>query len=438
MLAVFEEHIKQHFPFLEHSRVLIAVSGGIDSVVLVHLLDKLQLNFSLAHCNFKLRGKESDKDEQFVKELAATLKKNIITTSFDTEKYAREHKLSIQVVARNLRYDWFYRVLKEQQLDYVLTAHTTNDNLETFLINFVRGSGLGGFTGIPPINKKTVRPLLAFSRKDIELFAEENNISWREDQSNADHTYIRNKIRHEVFPLLKEIDPQLLDNFKKTLIYLNESKEIIDDRMETVRKNVLTFQDNTVHIDLLKLEALKNKKAYLYQMLREYGFSEWNNVVDLLTAQPGKELFSKTHRLIKDRTSLILTTLSTPIRTKECFLIEEAENVLSHPIRLELGQTTQKTVEGSHCILVDKNLLKFPLQVRKWKNGDYLCPSGMQGRKKLSRLFKDKKLSLLDKENIWLLTNADDTIIWVIGMRQDRRFMITATTKTLLKISYSL
>ena len=210
MYSEFREHIQDQFPFLSESKLLIAVSGGIDSVVLVHLIHQLGLNFGICHCNFQLRGKESDEDEDFVKSLANDFGVAVFTTSFDTELFATQHKLSIQVSTRKLRYSWFYDLLEKHHFDYVLTAHNTNDNLETFLINLSRGTGLDGLTGIPPINDKSVRPLLNFSRDSITMFAIKNQIIWREDRSNASIKYIRNKIRHKILPVLKEINPHKL------------------------------------------------------------------------------------------------------------------------------------------------------------------------------------------------------------------------------------
>jgi len=435
MLQEFKNHIKSHFSFLEDSNILIAISGGIDSVVLAHLAHQLKLNFSLCHCNFQLRDEESDEDETFVKALGKQLNVEVFTTSFETEKYAEKHKLSIQVAARELRYHWFYQLIEEGAYNYVLTAHNSNDNLETFIINLTRGTGLEGLTGIPPINDKTARPLLKFSRDQIQLFAIKNNISWREDRSNANIKYVRNKVRHKIIPVLKEINPHILESFQKTLEYLNESQSIVHDKVQEVSSSLLAVENDMITMSIPQLNKLANKKAYLYQILYPYGFTEWNDVMDLVSAQSGKKVFSKTHRLLKDREKLILTQIDNKTTTKSSYLIKSGVQKISTPIHLTLSETNLKETENQHSITVNKDLLKFPLKVRKWGYGDYICPIGMKGSKKLSQLFKDRKLSLIDKEKVWLLTDAEDNIIWVIGMRQDRRFVGSENTKNLLKIT---
>ena len=436
MLKKFKQHLHQNFPFLEDGKLLIAISGGVDSVVLAYLCSQLNLNFSLCHCNFNLRGQESNDDEAYVKELAKNLKVPVYTTSFETEKYATKNKVSIQVAARELRYAWFYELLEKKDYEYVLTAHNTNDNLETFIINLTRGSGLEGFTGIPPINNKAVRPLLAFSRDDITLFAIKNEIDWREDKSNASIKYIRNKVRHKVIPILKEINPHVLESFQNTLEYLNESQSIINDATKNISQKIVSYEHNLLKLNCKKLNELPNKKAYLYQLLNTFGFTAWNDVVDLVSGQPGKQVFSKTHRLLKDRNFLILTTTNESLTEKGPFLIKETSAEISHPIKLTILNTADSTPENKHQIIINKDLVTYPLSLKKWRHGDAMHPTGMTGSKKISQLFKDKKLSLLDKEKIWLLADAKDHIIWVIGLRQDRRFTADKTATNRLKISF--
>ena len=436
MLQKFKQHLHQNFPFLEDKKLLIAISGGIDSVVLAHLCSQLNLNFSLCHCNFNLRGQESDDDEAFVKSLAKTLKTPVYSTSFETEKYVAKNKVSIQVAARDLRYTWFYKLLDTNGYDYVLTAHNTNDNLETFIINLTRGSGLEGFTGIPPVNQKSVRPLLAFSRDEITLFAIKNGIIWREDKSNASIKYVRNKVRHKVIPILKELNPHVLESFQNTIEYLNESQSIINDALTNVTANVVSYENDLLKISCKEIEKLSNKKAYLYQLLQGYGFTAWNDIVNLISAQPGKQVFSDTHRLLKDRNFLIVTTINKSQSIKGPILIDQKVSEITNPIKLTIQNTDDFTCKNKHEIIIDNDLINYPLSLKKWHHGDTMYPAGMKGSKKISQLFKDYKLSLLDKEKIWILADAKNHIIWVIGLRQDRRYLANITSKNRLKISY--
>ncbi len=450
MYQEFNNHINKNFAFLRKSKILIAISGGIDSVILTHLLQQLNFAISLAHCNFNLRGEESNKDEKFVRELAKNLKVPVFIKSFKTKEYAKENKLSIQETARNLRYNWFEELLKQNNLDYVLTAHNLNDNLETFLINFTRGTGLQGLTGIPVINNKTVRPLLEFSREHIENFAKENNINWREDQSNANTKYTRNKIRHKVLPILKEINPNILDSFKNTTLHLKDSEKIINEKVTEVREEIFNINKSeegrsVLKLNIQKIQNLKHPKVYLYELLKEYGFTEWNDILNLLTTQSGKQIFSKTHRLIKDRDYLLLAEVEKAKSKKQkVFSIEENDtefNIQNQKFKVSVKlilNNQSKTFNPkplTQNLIFDKDLLKFPLKVRKWQNGDYFYPIGMTGKKKLSKFFKDEKYSLLEKENIWLLL-SDTKIVWVIGKRQDNRFKVTDKTSQILEISY--
>ena len=433
MLEKLQQHINQKFSFLKEKKLLIAISGGVDSVVLTHLFHQLDFNISLAHCNFNLRGIESDKDEVFVKELGEKLNLKTFTTSFETEKFASKNSLSTQVAARNLRYHWFDKIMNEHKFDFILTAHHLDDNLETFLINLSRGTGLEGLTGIPELNKNIARPLLIFSRDEIENFATKNNIDWREDKSNASNKYIRNKIRNQIIPILKEINPTLLENFQKTTEHLQESQQIIDDSILAFKKKVIEKTENgNLKIDIAKILKTNNPNAYVYQLLKEFGFTAWKDVANLLTAQSGKEVVSKTHRLLKDRDFLIVSKIRKE-NTKNIYLIGKETEEIKNPIHLKISTTSKIDDENKSTIYIDKNSITFPLTLRKWQHGDFFYPKGMQGKKKVSKYFKDEKLSIIDKENTWLLC-SENNIIWIVGKRQDNRFLKTKTSNSFLKI----
>ncbi|WP_407557740.1 tRNA lysidine(34) synthetase TilS [Winogradskyella sp. 4-2091] len=420
---------------LNDCKLLIAISGGIDSVVLAHLCQNLNLNFSLAHCNFNLRAEESDKDEAFVVEMAEDFDVEVFVQNFNTEAYATEHKRSIQMAARELRYDWFKELAEQLNFDYILTAHHADDNLETFLINFTRGTGLNGLTGIPMINDNVVRPLLPFSRIQIEAFAKAHQITWREDASNASRKYLRNKLRHEVVPILKEINPQLLDSFQNTLSHLNDTQLIVEDQLMDFKKRAIISEDDLgTTYKISEFKAVKNPKAYLFELFKNYGFTEWNDVADLLDAQSGKLVKSNSHRLIKHREFLILTELKDFEESETSLFIEESDSNVNTPFgRINFNNVEAISETSNHIIYVDKDLLKFPLELRLWKEGDTFQPLGMSGKKKISKYLKDEKASLVEKENTWVLT-SENKVIWVVGKRADERFKVRTNTKAILKV----
>lgn len=433
MLEQFKSHIENNFQFLKNSKVLIAISGGIDSVVLTHLCHQLHLNITLAHCNFNLRGKESDADEHFVEQLAEMLNLEAFTQNFDTQLYAKEHKRSIQMAARELRYNWFGELAEQLKFDFILTAHHADDNLETFLINFTRGTGLEGLTGIPEVNGKFVRPLLPFSSSDIENYAKTNNMTWREDSSNKSVKYLRNKLRHEVVPVLKEINPNLLQSFKTTLDNLNGSSAIINDNINTFLGKVIEdVRESEVKFKVSEFKNLEYPRPYLHETFKDFGFTQWDDIVDLLDAETGKQVFSSTHRLIKNREHLLLSE----IHVEADDAIEVLEN--DREVETALGvlyfdEVDENAPQQNNSICVDKDTISFPLTIRKKKEGDVFYPFGMKGKKKLSKYFKDEKYSLLDKEKALLLC-SENKIVWVIGKRADNRFKITDKTKHILKI----
>lgn len=448
MKAILENHIAKNLSFLTDKKLLIAISGGIDSTVLLHLFHQLKFSVSLAHCNFSLRGKESNKDEQFVKDLGEKLRISTFTIKFETEKYASENGISTQMAARDLRYNWFQKICEENNIDYILTAHHKEDVIETFLINLIRGTGLDGLTGIPEVNGNIVRPLLPFKRNDILVYATKNKLQWREDQSNSSIKYVRNKIRHKIVPVLKELNPSLLDSFQNTLENLKGSQQIVKNQIQNIKQKVISIRNNELHFNVLELQKLSNPKIYLFELLNEYGFTEWDDISNLLDAQSGKQVFSKTHRLVKDRTILILSKIETSNEIKSFEILENTKKIKA-PLKLKFETITipfdtknhqNKVLEelifdDKNTISIDSNKIQFPLTIRKKQKGDFFFPIGLSGKKKVSKYFKDEKMSLLEKENTWVLC-SENKIIWVIGKRLDDRFKVTKTTSKILKIKY--
>lgn len=434
MLQKLQNHINSNLSFLKEKKLLLAVSGGIDSMVLVHLCHQLKLDFAVAHCNFQLRGKESDDDENFVKSQTEKLQIPLFIQKFDTKSIVETQKLSIQLAARKLRYDWFYELMNENGFDYILTAHHLDDSLETFLINFTRGSGLDGLIGIPEQNDKIVRPLLIFSRNEIETFAQENQITWREDSSNSSDKYLRNKLRHDVIPILEELNPSLLSSFENTIKNLKQSQSLVDDASKMVYEKVASEQENQIVFNLDLLLAYQNYQAYLFSWFSRFGFTDWEAISDLVSAQSGKQVMSDSHVLLKNRNTLLL--FSRKENSEETiYQIDRAQKQVKVPLKLTFCNVSDISVQSTNTIFVDAEKLQFPLTIRKWKEGDFFQPFGMKGKKKVSKFFKDEKFSMLEKNEIWLLCSNDE-IVWIIGKRQDERFKITETTTKILQINY--
>lgn len=434
MLLKFQNLLNTNLSFLNGKKLLLAVSGGIDSMVLVHLCHQLNLDFAIAHCNFQLRGEESNDDEAFVKSHAEKIQVPVFIERFDTQTFADQYKLSIQVVARNLRYEWFYSLLVNHNFDYILTAHHLDDSLETFLINFTRGSGIEGLTGIPQQNDKIVRPLLVFSRNDIEVFAQDNTVEWREDSSNATDKYWRNKLRHEIIPVLKTLNPSLLASFENTVTHLKQTQSLAEDAVKSLYQSVVTEEEHHTVIDLKKLQKHANYKAYLYEWLQPFGFSDWTAVYDLLAAQSGKQVLSESHVLLKNRAVLLLFSKQSS-QSEAIYWIPKGQSEVKVPLKMSFCNVGDISNQSSNVIFVDEGLLQFPLTLRRWQEGDVFQPSGMTGKKKLSKFFKDEKFSLLDKANVWLLC-SENNIVWIVGKRADERFKVTANTTKILKINY--
>ena len=430
MRKEFEDHIDKNFSFLQGKKLLLACSGGVDSLVLTNLFKRMDCEIALAHCNFSLRGKESDGDEMFVVGLANKLEVAVFAETFDTKAYAKANGISTQMAARELRYEWFSEILVNFKYDYLLTAHHLDDDLETFFINLSRGTGIHGLLGIPAINGKIIRPLLPFSREQIMDFAKNENLKWREDSSNQKADYLRNKLRLELIPKFKEANDSVLKNFKKTQHNLQSSKNLIEDYMALIYNLAVKEEKDYYRINIQKIKELPNTNALLYELLHGFGFTEWDDVSSLLSAQSGKQLFSKTHRLIKNREELLLANIAFNNFPTEFTLSADG---IEFPIKLKIESAEYIGETIKNLIYVDSAKLKFPLIIRKWKEGDIFHPFGLKGKKKLSKFFKDEKLSIMEKEDVWLLLSGEE-IVWVIGYRMEDKFRVTEETQRIFKI----
>lgn len=429
----FKIHIEENFPELLETPLIIACSGGVDSVVLVHLCHKMNLDIALAHVNFQLRGTESDGDASFVKNLSKALNIPFFSIAFDTLQYAKQNKTSIQIAARELRYKWFENISLEHSRPIVLTAHQENDSLENFFINASRGTGIEGLTGIPSRRGPYRRPLLPFSREVVEEYANANTIHWREDSSNSNTKYIRNKVRHDLIPPFEEIHPNALNNLSKTQEYLMQTKELAVAFIDEKNKELLKKKEDYRSIDIDALLSQKPLSAIVYGLFGPYGFTDSDAVLQLCNALSGKLLLSKTHILLKDRKHLLLKEQKED--SEERFFIELDKDNNNCPIAIQFKKVSSLGEPSNSIIYVDCEKLHLPLCLRRGVEGDILKPYGLEGSKKLSKHFKDEKFNLFQKESQWLLCDATDTIVWVVGNRADRRFKVTSSTKSILKVS---
>lgn len=430
MLKEFQDHITTGFPELRENKFLLACSGGLDSTVLAYLCFQSKLDFAIAHCNFGMRGTASDRDMELVDSLAKMMNRQIYITHFDITGYVRKHKVSVQMAARDLRYAWFAEIMTRNNLAPLVTAHHADDNLETFLINLSRGTGIDGLTGIPEKTTVVSRPLIPFSRSQLLAYAMASKIEWREDSSNEDTKYLRNKIRHNIIPKLKELHPAFLDNFGVTLKNLASQARILESSMTETRKMLFVKANDHFRISIASLRELKPFRPLVIELFRPYGFREWDTLIELLGAMSGKEIQSATHRLIRDREHVLLQELTPPNSADLAMYREDTWDRL--PFQLKYEEVEQMGERAETILYVDKETLKDGLLIRKWKKGDYFYPLGMTGRKKVSKFFKDEKMDKIAKENQWLLCSGEN-VVWIIGRRADDRFKVSGDTRKIVK-----
>ena len=444
LITQFNAYINEQHLFEKKDKLLLAVSGGVDSVVLCELCSQSGYDFVIAHCNFQLRGKESNEDEIFVQSLAHKYNVDIKSTRFDTVDYAKKNKLNIQIAARELRYDFFNKILAEDNsIKHIITAHHANDNAETVLMNFLKGTGINGLQGILPkdagIGGKVVRPLL-FAKKDMLIaLANEQKLQWREDQSNETNKYTRNYFRNDWMPSIEKIIPQLEDNLLENIQRFKEVNLLYESAVETILKKLVEKKGKELHIPVLKLLKTPALSTVLYELLKSYSFSSQQipEVIKLLQAESGKYISSATHRLIKNRQWVILSPLQDKLSNH--FIVEQNEKEIHFDdmkISIQQSEPPFNINKHQYCAQIDTSAVSFPLILRKWKQGDYFYPLGMDKKKKLSRFFIDNKLSLLEKENCWVL-ESNKKIIWVVGQRMDNRCKINSSTKLAIVFTLS-
>jgi tRNA(Ile)-lysidine synthase len=413
----------------KQTKIVLALSGGLDSVALFHLFHLSGFSFEVAHCNFNLRAEESDADEKFVIDLCASLNIPLHIKQFNTEAFAKDNGISIQMAARDLRYSWFEEIRESEQIDYIATAHHQDDQIETVLLNLSRGTGLKGMHGILAKHESLIRPLLFCDRQALALWIKDNKFLYREDSSNASVKYSRNKLRHKVLPVLKEINASLGSTMQQNVERFDASHQNLSFFYEKERATILSAKEDEIRINLLEIQKWPSPIDALFHYLSVYGFNDWKAMEQQLNSDSGKIISSKTHQLLKDRNALILKEI--PISRDEEYLIQDATSFISEPINLKfecLQIEDFKLMKDSTIAALDYDKLDFPLTLRKWRKGDVFQPLGMRGNKKLSDFFIDKKLSLFEKQNTWIVCTNDE-IVWVVGARIDERFKLVENSQ---------
>ncbi|MCK9450577.1 MAG: tRNA lysidine(34) synthetase TilS [Bacteroidales bacterium] len=438
MLDQFQSFITKHRIFREGDRLLLAISGGLDSVCLLFLLLEMKLKPALAHCNFQLRGADADADEQFVRNLALKYKLNIYVKRFETVEYAQSNAISIQMAARELRFDWFEELSELHGFQKVLLAQHRDDQVETFFINLLRGSGLSGLKGMLPLSGIYARPLLFTGRDQIYDYANKQQLQWREDHTNSETKYLRNHIRHKLLPALNQIDKQFLDKISESTNILAGEESLLHFLEDQALESMVSHANSVTRIDREKLDEFPQPQVLLYRFLKSYNFNiaQVQGVVNC--NQFGKRFYSLSHELLVERDFLEILPKSTEDFEPSEWLITENQNQLEKPISLAIKKLERDDnfvlEKHSDLAVLDFDRLKFPLKIRKWQEGDRFKPLGMKGSKLLSDYFIDNKFSELEKRNSFLLLTADDQIVWLIGHRIDDSFKITSQTKVIYRI----
>jgi tRNA(Ile)-lysidine synthase len=467
LLQSFKDFIAAEDLFSPGEMLLLAVSGGLDSVVLCELCDLAGFPFAIAHAHFGLRGEESDRDERFVCDLSAKYQVPLATRRFDTRGHAEEHKVSVQVAARELRYGWFNELIGSgaphpdlsagMTPSRILTAHHLDDNIETLLMNFFKGTGMAGLHGILPRQGALVRPLLFARKADLLRFAADRRLDWVEDSSNSSDTYTRNYLRHQIIPALEQAWPGSMNNLAANIGRFREAESLYRQSLDLHKSKLLEAHGDETRIPVLKLKVAVPLRTICYEIIHGFGFSpgQVDDVLRLLDSGSGKQVLSPTHRILRDRNWLIISPHQD---TAGDHILIEAPSGVVHTATMELRLSLQSLPQASEpsqpsqpsdspathfptppmstapsTAQLDASLIHFPLLLRKWRKGDYFYPLGMRKKKKLGRFFIDNKFSLNEKEKAWVL-EMDRKVIWVVGHRIDDRFKVTPATRQILKI----
>ena len=439
MQRKFEQYLKHTCHCSPDKRYLVAVSGGIDSTVMAYLFHKSRLDFALAHCNFMLRGNESDEDQRFVEELADQFNVHLYLKKFDTAAYAETFGISIQMAARDLRYEWFASLKEKEGFDYIVVGHNQNDIVETVFLNLSRGCGIKGLTGIKARKEAIIRPLLFASRVEINSYASHQKLKWRDDASNLETKYLRNRIRHKIIPEFEAINSAFMSNAVDTIARLNQASQLLDYAIAGIKKTVWVDLPDKCLIDIEKLRSYPALETLLYELLKDYGCTHLNirALVASFDTISGKQFFTRTHCITRDRTQLIITKNTAASDTT--LLIDRETALVNYPVHLTfqiLHHTTGFVIPVESCIaLLDAEKLTFPLVLRRWKKGDSFKPLGMKGTKKISDYLINSKVPMPDKQHIWIL-ESDGVIAWVVNHRIDDRFRITSETRSMLLVEF--
>ena len=435
MLKYFERYINTHQ--LNQQQILIAVSGGVDSMVLAHMCLKANLHFYVAHCNFQLRSDESDKDEVLVTQWAKKNNVTCFTKKMPTKIYADKHKASTQIAARELRYQWFDELLKSHNLDCLFTAHHADDDVETFLINFIRGSGLKGLLAIPENTNNIFRPLLSFSKEQIISYAKEHQLTWREDASNQSNAYLRNRVRNQIIPLLKQENPSFLKSFSQSQQHLTDSHYLLEEYTHLLFQKIVIKKHSAYILKIDEIKKYSNPRAVLYQLLKDFNFTAWEDIVNLLDAENGKKVPAPLHVISKERNFLVLNEKNQFSKENEEIEIHNLSELVNFgDFSLTLSKTNGVLNTSKDFAYFLESDLKFPLTLRKWKLEDAFVPFGKKSIKRVKDFLKDEKVPQYLRDQVWVLINKNE-IIWVVGYRTSQKYRITTKEKTCIQFKLS-